>query len=307
MQSSNIRLLLIIPLAFFACSAGNIQKDQTKESVIQQDTAIEQIEEVKQVFSPDRSSILTRISKKKSEKQPLVIDLYVPLCDNDNQGIVPVNSSLGNGFNLRTNLYWGAGYGIGYYFTASNDWKLMAKISQYDKETAEIRILRAVFGGDTVFMVARAYWGDQMKECVDDFFRAVSGWQTDTFTLNDSKSLILGEQTDLVGFNGHNGLMDLYPYESPVKEPGDTIHRDVVIIGCVSYDYFTPHLKFTAGYPLVTTKHLMAPEAYVLEPVLKNWALGKSAEEIRLSAGDGYNRIQQCGLRGARNLFRTGW
>ena len=33
------------------------------------------------------------------------IHVFVALCDNENQGIVPVNSSLGNGQNSESNLY----------------------------------------------------------------------------------------------------------------------------------------------------------------------------------------------------------
>ena len=36
------------------------------------------------------------------------IHVVVALCDNENQGIVPVPEKLGNGKEPLTNLYWGA-------------------------------------------------------------------------------------------------------------------------------------------------------------------------------------------------------
>jgi hypothetical protein len=41
-----------------------------------------------------------------------VIHVFVALCDNVNQGIVPVSAALGNGDNPHTNLYWGAAFGV---------------------------------------------------------------------------------------------------------------------------------------------------------------------------------------------------
>ena len=50
------------------------------------------------------------------------IHVFVALCDNDNQGIVPVPKKLGNGNDPGNNLYWGALYGIRTYLKKSKDW-----------------------------------------------------------------------------------------------------------------------------------------------------------------------------------------
>ena len=44
------------------------------------------------------------------------IHIFVALCDNENQGIVKVPASIGNGQKPSTNLYWGCGYGIKTFF-----------------------------------------------------------------------------------------------------------------------------------------------------------------------------------------------
>lgn len=64
-----------------------------------------------------RTSIQTRFEQKSTSGQPLLIHLLVPLCDNDNQGIVPVNKTLGNGLDAKNNLYWGALYGVKTHFS----------------------------------------------------------------------------------------------------------------------------------------------------------------------------------------------
>ena len=38
------------------------------------------------------------------------IHVFVALCDNEHQGIVPVPEKIGNGKDPANNLYWGAGY-----------------------------------------------------------------------------------------------------------------------------------------------------------------------------------------------------
>src|SRR5687767_15604600 len=52
-----------------------------------------------------------------------VIHVFVALCDNVNQGIVPVSASLGNGDNPATNLYWGAAFGVKTFFNKNKDWQ----------------------------------------------------------------------------------------------------------------------------------------------------------------------------------------
>ena len=44
--------------------------------------------------------------------QPLRVHVTVALCDNATQGIVPVPAAIGDGNDPRTNLYWGAMYGV---------------------------------------------------------------------------------------------------------------------------------------------------------------------------------------------------
>lgn len=50
-----------------------------------------------------------------------VIHVFVALADNVNQGIVPVSATVGNGDNAKTNLYWGAAFGIRTFFSRNRD------------------------------------------------------------------------------------------------------------------------------------------------------------------------------------------
>jgi hypothetical protein len=252
----------------------------------------------------DRSRIEKRLQEKVRTNQPLIAHILVPLCDNDNQGIVKVNSSLGNGQNTKTNLYWGAGYGIKTHFQRAEDWKML-----HQSVPAESFLLdRAIFykefsSGARVYLIADAYDGANMETCLTDFLQATAGVKFGSLMMG-SDTLNMWGGADLIGFNGHNGLMDL-DVDAPAYSDGH--HRDAVVIACASHGYFAGPLEQIGGFPLLTTTNLLAPEAYVMRAVLDGWGELKSGPEIRLAAGAAYNKYQKCGLNGATRLFKTGW
>jgi len=256
-----------------------------------------------QVF--ERTAIKERLHQKIKNKEPLVVHLLVPLCDNDNQGIVKVSKSLGDGQNLRSNLYWGALYGIKTHFKKSADWKLIESIKSPDAKVLERVIFYKQFSnGVMVYLVADAYRGDRMEACLEDYFGALAGNKKGNQRM-DTKAIELYAGADLIAFNGHNGLMD-YP-DFPMVPNTDEVYKDAVAVGCISQRFFKPYLLASKSYPLLMTTNLMAPEAYVMEAVINNWAMEKDGETIRKKAGDAYHQYQKCGVKGARRLFYSGW
>src|ERR1700759_4037689 len=55
------------------------------------------------------------------------IHVFVALCDNKYQGIVPVPAKIGNGQDPELNLYWGCDNGVRTFFKKSKNWKLVKK------------------------------------------------------------------------------------------------------------------------------------------------------------------------------------
>ena len=240
-----------------------------------------------------------RLVAKESKKQRLVVHVFLPLCDNENQGIVPVPQKFGNGFDLKNNLYWGAMYGVKSYFKKSKDWRLIYSKKDISKSVLE----RVVFQKDNLYLVADAYRGDKMRESLIDYFDATSGFKSGEVALNGF-SLPLYKDADLTVFNGHDGLMD---YNIKSKLNRDNKIRESVAIACKSYSYFKENLSRSKAYPLITTNGELAPEAYVLEAIVDSWSRLESVKNMKKSAGKAYNKYQKCGLRGAINLFQSGW
>jgi len=233
-----------------------------------------------------------------AQEAPRVIHVFVALCDNKHQGIVPVPKKIGNGDNCDDNLYWGAMYGVRTQFKRSSEWKLLTT-----EQNPEAGILeRCVFQhkSGTVYLVADAYQGSKIRQAVEGFLDASAGKNEKSIKLDDKTILIAGG-SDLLAYVGHNGLMDFslpLPEEQTQKDP-----KEVVILACKSKAYFEPYLSRVGATPVVLTTNFMAPEAYVLEAALTGWVAKESPEEIGLRAAKAYNTYQKCGIKGARRLF----
>ncbi|MFK7908024.1 MAG: hypothetical protein AB8B69_23035 [Chitinophagales bacterium] len=262
------------------------------------------------IYPKDRKAIVQKLKEKIAAKQALVIHAFVPLCDNENQGIVPVPKALGNGQNPKTNLYWGAMYGIKNHFTKSSKWKRISVNSDVRQPLLERVIFhRKISNGTAVYLIADAYDGSKMRACIVDYLQSLAG-QKMGFVDIEGNELSAYSEADLLVFNGHDGLMDYtdIPYYLNTNQKEAKIaSKDAVMIACYSGNFFRPFLQKAGAYPLVVTTNLMAPEAYVLEHILDTWLQLKPSETIRQSAGIGYNLYQKCGKRGADRLFSTGW
>jgi hypothetical protein len=234
--------------------------------------------------------------------QTRTIHVVVALCDNVNQGIVPVPKSLGNGQDAKNNLYWGAGFGVKTFFKNSKEWTLVKTIANPKEHILE-RILFKHKTSNT-YLLADAYDGAKIKNTTVDFLDFSAGNKPEKINL-DSISLEFGGKSNLLVYIGHDGLMD-FRLETTPKKANDK-KRETIILACASKNYFAEHLRVTGAYPLLWTTNLMCPEAYTLKAAVEGWIKNETNEQIRERAAATYHEYQKCGLKGARNLLVTGW
>ncbi|POY37590.1 hypothetical protein C3K47_06150 [Solitalea longa] len=229
------------------------------------------------------------------------IHIYVALCDNKYQGIVPVPSKIGNGQDPNSNLYWGCSYGIRTYFKNSKEWKLI-KTQKLDS----IKLERLIFKHTTknYYLIADAYNGKNIKECTKDFLRSSCGQLKNTINI-DNKTIGISGNASLVAYIGHDGLMDFQLSETFRNTDAKT--RDIIILACISKSYFSTHLKSAKVNPLVWTTGLMCPEAYTIHDAIVGYLNNESNEQIRTRAALAYSKYQKCGEKAAKNLLVTGW
>ncbi|MBN2711891.1 MAG: hypothetical protein JXR97_05565 [Planctomycetes bacterium] len=225
------------------------------------------------------------------------VHVIVALCDNKHQGIVPVPAKLGNGQDPANNLYWGALYGVKTFFTKSPEW---TRINVEENAKANPAILdRVVFYQKSThtYLVAEAYDGAKMKEAIEAFLYPGAS----TLELNGNLRLKLGRDADLRAFVGHDGLMEI---NLPKRiKPEGLKNTPAIVLACLSRKYFEPYFESAGLWNLLTTKGLMAPEAYTLEAAVSAWAENRSVREIRSAGSKAYAKYQKIKISAAENLF----
>lgn len=235
-----------------------------------------------------------------------VVHVIVALCDNKYQGIVPVPERIGNGNDPANNLYWGAGYGVKSFFRKQRDWEFVSEERNLNAVVLERVVFRHKQKG--VYLIADAYRGREIHLATLDFFQFASGRGVQTVEVgrgSEKAKLSVGGGADLIAYVGHDGLMDFSLKEYP--QAVDDRKREAAILSCASKPYFERPLRKTGAEPLLWTTGLMAPEAYVLKAAVDGWILSEGGEQIRRRAAEAYHKYQHCGLRGAMNLFASGW
>ncbi len=234
--------------------------------------------------------------------QPRYIHVLVALCDNDNQGIVPVPRKIGNGQDPANNLYWGCGFGVKTFFKKQAEWKLIKQINDPEQDIYERLIFK--HKEKPVYLVADAYNGAAIKQTTIDLLNYAAG-RNKLILEVDSLKLKAGGNADLIAYVGHDGLMDFsldnYPSQLDQKK------REVIILACASRNYFYKPISKTGAFPLLWTTNLMCPEAYTLDAAIDSWIQNDLPATTREKAAQVYNQYQKCGIKGARNLFATGF
>ena len=310
MASTNFNVILFglcfMLFSFTQChhiSAESSQSGGSKElafflPIVEQN---ESVNKTDTVFNRDH--ILQVLDSKKANHQPLVVHLYIPLCDNINQGIVPTSPSLGDGFNLKSNLYWATRSGTKRFFKSHQSWKLIYDEFDIDTNVLERVIFVRDYDETKVYLIADAYRGDRMEETVNNFLAALSNNRLQEVRIDSNLTLKVAGHSDLIMFNGHNGMMDRINVREWKNKGGK--QTDAVINACVSYSYFTDQLIEAGAYPLVRTNTLLHPGAYVLTQIIDDWVAGIDEKSICLRAGRAYCEVHDCG-KGTK-VFKSGW
>ena len=243
------------------------------------------------------------------EGQPIVVHVVVALCDNIHQGIVPVPASLGNGQDPRTNLYWGALYGVRTHFPRAAGWARMETGVPGDPRILDRVVLYASLKRGEhsvpVYVVADAWDGTHIQEALQAYLGMAAGNFTEKVEVghgSEQLELRAGGSAHLLAYVGHNGLME-FTLESSIPSTAEVPPRSAVVLACVSKSYFLDHLQTADAHPLLLTTGLMAPEAYTLDSAIRSWVEeGTTAAVVQAAAGT-YDQYQGCGLRAARRLF----
>jgi hypothetical protein len=221
--------------------------------------------------------------------QPAVaIEVFVPLCDSALIACGPGHA--GDPESLTDNLYWGAAYGAERFLAKAPGFEVSKRTDRpYPDRPHILRevLLRRRPGPREREVTIRllAYSGRSIDQALVDFLGAAAG-QT---------------QADVVVWAGHDRLMDVAPPDVTRSE----VAKPVVVLACVSQQFFGPVLEKIGASPLALTRSFMAPEAYLLEAVAAAVASSGVAapERVREALVAAYAKYQRISLKAASTVF----
>jgi hypothetical protein len=169
--------------------------------------------------------VQARIERDLAAGREIVVHVVVALCDNEHQGIVPVPRQLGNGRDPRSNLYWGALYGVRSYL-ARNGWQALAVEKPSDARVLE----RALFFAEVargskkapVYLIAEAWDGAQIEPAIRSFLEMSAGRAGAVIHFErggSERESSAGGTAHLVALVGHHGLASGARSEAESSEP----------------------------------------------------------------------------------------
>jgi len=233
-----------------------------------------------------------------------VLHVYVALCDNASQGIVPVPAKIGNGDDPANNLYWGCTDGARAYFSKSKLWKRLS----VGKVKGKADILeRLVFQHKRTkaIMVVDAWKGSSIKKTLQEFCQSCAGQEYESFKLkigSKTHRFNIAGGADFLAFIGHNGLME-FTLDPLAANPNRKQNIDIAVLCCQSQSYFTKHTDPAKVHPVLMTQSNMYPGAFILHDALEGWFAKESVKKIRLRAAKAYAKNQKISTKSALTVF----
>ena len=239
-----------------------------------------------------------------SSAKEKIIHVFVALCDNATQGIVPVGATIGDGNKPDANLYWGCSDGIQRYLTKHKLWKKLETHKPQSTDATSPIMRRIIFQHKRTgsLLIADAYQGKHIKQAITNYLNSSTGsYRAIVHSKSLNKNLQIGANSNLTAFIGHNGLMEFQVTTTPTKTPPE---MDTITLCCISDTYFDKYLTNTNTTPILQTKSLMYPGSFILHDALEGWFKGESKSQIRTRAAKAYAKNQKISINGGYSIFK---
>ncbi|MBN2804432.1 MAG: hypothetical protein JXR91_15160 [Deltaproteobacteria bacterium] len=259
------------------------------------------------------------------EGRPLVTTVYVALCDNDSQGIIPVkNRKICDGDFPENNMYWKGDGGI-YGYLKSHQWKRVKSTKNSDgaviiEDVWHKRLWpgkklkeKGVTKPFSAYVVAKAYRGSNIHDAMVDYLKAVNNDTSQVIKIDEDKSISAGGGSHLAGYIGHDYFMDPYPDSREYKELVD-VHKNgtgklakgAFALACISNEFVRPAIERESVYIMALNNFLTYPSAWTVGGIIDGVAALGSGYEIYKSYTKAFAKGQNCGLKWAKNAFSFG-
>lgn len=271
----------------------------------------------------DLNAFYERLAGDLRAGKPMVVTVYVALCDNDSQGIIPVrNRSICDGDHPMQNMYW-AGKNALAGMAKKQRWKKVSRVEDPDGTLMVEQIwekwahpgpgLRAA-GVDEpfkIYVIGRAYRGNKIHNAFVDYLRAVHNDDALSMDL-DGTTISYGGAGHVVGYVGHDYMMDVEPGSAALREIVDATRGDsssakgVFALACAGDSWIRPFISRENVYVMALNVYLAFPNAWTIDGILDGIADRGDGADIHRSAAKGFAKGQECGVTWARKALNHG-
>ncbi len=252
-----------------------------------------------------------RLAGDLKQGKPLVVTVYVALCDNASQGIVRTkNPRICQGDHPERNLYWASSGGLMGHLRTQPWKRVLYRPSATDKIaitgvwTRRFRpggalAKRGVSGRFPVYVVGLGYRGTEIHGAMVDYLKAVSGDRPEIIDIDGQTTIQFGGGAHIVGYVGHDYFMDVRDEASLLSHTRGqtTLHKGVFGLACHSDNYFRPAIQRRTNHILALNTQLTFPSAFTVLGIIRAVAAGKDHRGIHREAARAFAKGQRQTVR----------
>jgi len=285
--------------------------------------ADEALELERRESAADLGAFYRRLAGDIAAGEPIVATVYVALCDNDSQGIIPVkNRRICDGDDPARNMYW-VGKGALAGVAKKEKWERVSRVEATDEAVMVQRVWkrRMTPGGALeeagvtepfdLYVVGLAYRGSRIHDAFVDYLGAVHN-DGGSVLETDGRSLEYGGAGHVVGYVGHDYMMDVMPGSSQLGQVleatrGDSkLDKGVFALACAGDSWIRPFISRENAYLLALNVYLAFPNARTIEGILDGIAAGEDGSQVHRRAAKAFAKGQECGVGWARKALNHG-
>ena len=253
------------------------------------------------VLAVDFEYVKDRLETDMEAGEPIVAHVTVVLCTNRSK-----QTDLCDENKARTNLYWGAQYGVKTYFSRQKNWQRITTARPQNTPILERVIFRRTLNvnalDQTLYLVADVWRGSQAKQAITHFLTISAGENAEQIDVGE-QVIEAGGNAHIMAYLGHNGLRNS---TLDLDLPKTTMPNSAIVLGRHTAESFTEPLQNVGSFPLLTTKGLVTPEAYTLEAAIIGWLNSASPQETRNATAAVYAQYQKASLAWTKSLLVAG-
>ena len=260
----------------------------------------------------DISGLYQRVATDLKRGQPLVVTVHVALCDNTI--IWCGRGGFGNGDQPRRNLYWGGAAGFRAYFDHARGYRRVL----LDNGDGEQILQRVVYRKRVrrpsaawrrlgvrkpfdVLLVGLAYRGKRIDLATKQLVHQVARGGGATIKLPSGRTIATGGKGHIVGYAGHNHLMDVTDFRFPARSRKG--HLGFFALSCRSAPYLARAMTSPQTHALLLSRTLMYPGAFTIDGLIQGLARAKPQRQVYLGGVKYYARFQRTSERRIRWAF----